>query len=133
MAQVRSGQLILAAVLAIFVYGMIAAMLGTILPSFRFPPEQAGTVALAQALGLIVASVAAGPVIDNRGKKVALVAGLGLIAVALFLLANAPAVYTTVAGYMFLLGIGGGILVTAANALASDVNEERRASTLNFL
>jgi fucose permease len=38
-----------------------------------------------------------------------------------------------VALYMFVLGFGGGILVTAANALASDVNEERRASTLNFL
>jgi fucose permease len=133
MVKVRSGQLIVAAVLAIFVYGMIAAMLGTILPAFGFSPDQAGTVALAQALGLIVASVAAGPVIDNKGKKVALVAGLALIAGALFLLANAPADYTTVAAYMFFLGVGGGILVTAANALASDVNEERRASTLNFL
>ncbi len=134
MTRVRSGQLILAAILAIFVYGMIAAMLGTILPSFNFPPEQAGTVALAQALGLIVASVSAGPIVDTKGKKVALVAGLGLIALALFLLASASApAYTTVAAYMFILGVGGGILVTAANALASDVNEEKRASTLNFL
>ncbi len=133
MAKVRSGQLILAAILAIFVYGMIAAMLGTILPSFHFNPEETGTVATAQAVGLIIASVSAGPLIDNKGKKVALVLGLALIAIALFLVANAPAVYTTVALYLFILGVGGGILVTAANALASDVNEERRASTLNFL
>jgi fucose permease len=33
----------------------------------------------------------------------------------------------------FVLGLGGGIIVTGANALASDVNESRRASTLNFL
>ena len=33
----------------------------------------------------------------------------------------------------FVLGLGGGIIVTGANALASDVDETRRASTLNFL
>jgi fucose permease len=33
----------------------------------------------------------------------------------------------------FVLGLGGGIIVTGANALASDVNESRRASTLNLL
>ena len=31
------------------------------------------------------------------------------------------------------LGLGGGIIVTAANALASDVSESRRASVLNLL
>jgi fucose permease len=133
MARVKSGQIIFAAILAIFVYGMIAVMLGTILPSFEFTPDQAGKIALAQALGLILASLAAGPLVDNKGKKVALVAGLGLIAVALFLLANAPREVTAVGIYLFVLGFGGGMLVTSANALASDVNEERRASTLNFL
>jgi fucose permease len=34
---------------------------------------------------------------------------------------------------MFLLGLGGGMIVTAANALVSDLNEARRASTLNLL
>ena len=35
--------------------------------------------------------------------------------------------------YLFLLGLGGGIIVTGANALASDVNESSRATTLNLL
>ena len=82
--------LILAAILAIFVYGMIAAMLGTILPDlsrqFQLTPDQNGTIAFAQALGLIIASVSVGPLIDTRGKKVGLVLGLGLSTVALFLL-----------------------------------------------
>jgi fucose permease len=34
---------------------------------------------------------------------------------------------------LFVLGFGGGIVVTAANALVSDINPERRASLLNFL
>ena len=51
--------LITAAILAIFVYGMIAAMLGTILPDlsvrFQLTPKQNGTIAFCQALGLIIA------------------------------------------------------------------------------
>lgn len=133
MANVKSGRLILAAILAIFVYGMIAAMLGTILPSFRFTPDEAGNVALAQALGLVLASLSAGPLADNKGKKVALVISLALIAIALFLLATAAGDWTQVAIYMFILGFGGGMLVTAANALVSDINPEKRAATLNFL
>jgi fucose permease len=128
--------LILAAILAIFVYGMIAAMLGTILPDlsrqFQLTPDQNGTIAFAQALGLIIASVSVGPLIDNRGKKVGLVLGLALITVALFLLPQSSG-FATIALYLFLLGIGGGIIVTAANALVSDISPARRGTTLNLL
>src|SRR5436190_601909 len=125
--------LILAAILAIFVYGMIAAMLGTLMPTFNLSMEQNGNVALAQAIGLVIASLSAGPIIDNRGKKTALVAGLALISVALFALPNTGGDYMRITLSMFVLGFGGGIIVTAANALVSDISEERRASTLNFL
>ena len=132
MPTVKSGRLILAAILAILVYGMVAAMLGTLLPSFNLTPEQSGNVAFAQALGLIIASVSVGPLIDSKGKKTGLILGLALAVVALFLLPSAGS-YTSTMALMFLLGLGGGIIVTGANALASDVNEEKRASTLNLL
>jgi len=128
--------LILAAILAIFVYGMIAAMLGTILPDlsarFKLTPQQNGTIALFQALGLIIASLGVGPLIDNEGKKVGMVLGLALITVALFLLPRSNG-FGSIASYLFLLGLGGGIIVTAANALASDVSPEHRGTTLNLL
>ncbi len=128
--------LILAAILAIFVYGMIAAMLGTILPDlsarFQLTPKQNGTIAFCQALGLIIASVSVGPLIDNEGKKAGMVLGLALITIALMLLPRSSS-FTTIAAYIFLLGIGGGIIVTAANALASDVTPDRRGTTLNLL
>src|SRR5580700_69643 len=128
--------LILAAILAIFVYGMIAAMLGTILPDlsarFKLTPQQNGTIASMQALGLIIASVGVGPLIDNEGKKVGLVLGLATITVALFLLPRSTG-FGSIVLYLFLLGLGGGIIVTGANALASDVNESSRATTLNLL
>ena len=128
--------LILAAILAIFVYGMIAAMLGTILPDlstrFSLTPRQNGTIALFQALGLVVASVSVGPLIDNEGKKAGLVLGLAVITVALVLLPRSGG-FGTVAANLLLLGLGGGIIVTAANALGSDVTPDRRGTTLNLL
>ncbi len=128
--------LILAAILAIFVYGMIAAMLGTILPDlsarFQLTPKQNGTIAFCQALGLIIASVAVGPLIDNEGKKIGMLLGLSMITIALALLPRANGFGST-ATYLFLLGIGGGIIVTAANLLASDVTPEHRGTTLNLL
>ena len=128
--------LILAAILAIFVYGMIAAMLGTILPGlserFKLTPRQNGTIAFSQALGLMIASVGVGPLIDSQGKKIGLVLGLALIAAALGLLPRSRG-FGAIVALFFLLGLGGGIVVTGANALVSDVAETRRATALNLV
>ena len=128
--------LILAAIVAIFIYGMIAAMLGTILPDlsdrFHLTPSQNGTIAFAQALGLILASLAVGPLLDNEGKKIGPILGLGLISIALFALPRAPG-FRSILSLIFLLGVGGGILVTGANSLVSDVSETHRATVLNLV
>jgi MFS transporter, FHS family, glucose/mannose:H+ symporter len=128
--------LILAAIVAIFTYGMIAATLGTILPElserFHLSPRQNGTTALAQALGLIIASVGVGPLLDNEGKKLGLILGLAFISIALFALPRSPG-FRTILLLMFLLGVGGGIVVTGANALVSDVSEAHRAIALNLV
>ncbi len=128
--------LILAAVLAIFVYGMTAAMLGTILPDlsarFQLTPKQNGTIAFCQALGLILASIGVGPLIDYEGKKIGLVLGLSLSALAVALLPRSNG-FRAIASYLFLLGTGGGVIVTAANALGSDVDPAHRGTALNLL
>jgi len=127
--------LIVASSVAILLYGMIAAMLGTILPELsarlRITPRQNGTIAFAQALGLILASLAAGPLLDNEGKKLGMVLGLFLMSIALFALPRARS-FQSVAWLLFLLGLGSGILVTGANSLASDVGESHRAVALNL-
>ena len=128
--------LILAAILAIFVYGIIAAMFGTIIPAlatkFALSNVQAGFIFTAQALGLTIASISVGPLIDNKGKKVGLLLGLGLVAVALFGMANASG-YEMLVALAVLLGVGGGIIVTGANALVSDINPAKRGSVMNGL
>ncbi len=128
--------LVLAAVVAIFIYGMIAAMLGTILPDlsdrFQLTPHQNGIIAFAQALGLIVASLAVGPLLDNEGKKIGLILGLAFIAAALALLPRSSG-FRSIVILLFLLGIGGGIVVTGANSLASDIDAAHRATALNLV
>jgi fucose permease len=128
--------LIFAAIVAIFVYGMTAALLGTILPDlsdrFHLTPSQNGTIAFAQALGLIIASLAVGPLLDNEGKKLGLILGLAFIAVALFALPRSSG-FRSILFLLFLLGVGGGIVVTGANALVSDVSEAHRATALNMV
>jgi len=135
-APVHKGRLILAAILAILVYGMIASVAGTIVPDvskrLNLTPEQVGNVFLAQAIGLILASLLVGPLIDNRGKKTGLLLGFILIVVGLFAVPNSTGYYM-IMPFMLILGLGGGIIVTAANALVSDISEDRRASTLNLL
>lgn len=135
-AVVSKSRLIPAAILAILVYGMIAAVLGTLLPElsrrFALSPDRNGTIASVQAIGLIIASLAVGPLIDNKGKKTGLLIGLALVTIALFALPQVPG-YPAIIAAMLLLGLGGGIIVTGANALVSDISENRRATTLNLL
>ncbi|MGD0436561.1 MAG: MFS transporter [Bryobacteraceae bacterium] len=128
--------LILAAILAVFVYGMIAAMLGTILPElsarFHLTPQQNGTIAFCQALGLTISSLCVGPLIDNEGKKTGLVLGLAVTSLALFLLPRSTG-FARIATNLLLLGLGSGVIVTTANALGSDVTPDHRGTTLNLL
>jgi fucose permease len=128
--------LIVAAVLAIFVYGMIAAMLGTILPDlskrFQLTPSQNGSIALAQALGLTLASLGVGPLLDTQGEKIGLILGLSLIALSLFALPRVSG-FAGILILLFLLGSGGGIVVTGANALVSAVSQDHRAAALNLV
>jgi fucose permease len=132
MSAVSKGRLIPAAILAIFVYGMIAAMLGTLLPSFKLTPQQNSFLALLQAIGLAVASVTAGPLIDNKGKKTGMVLSLVIITVSVFALPNVSG-YQAIMLCLLGLGFGGGCLVTAANTLVSDISADRRATVLNLL
>ena len=128
--------LIFAAILAIFVYGMIAAMLGTILPDlsdrFHLTPTQNGTIAFSQALGLMIASVGVGPLLDTEGDKAGLILGLLFIVIALFWLPRSKG-FRGIVLLLFLLGVGGGIVVTGANALVSGVSEAHRATALNLV
>lgn len=128
--------LILAAVLAMLVYGMIASMLGTILPElsarFQLTPHQNGKIATAQAIGLMIASLGVGPLLDDFGQKIGLILGLAIIVTVLLALPRASGFHSIVF-FLFLLGAGGGTVVTGANSLISNIGEEHRAVALTLL
>jgi fucose permease len=119
----------------IFVYGTVASLLGTLLPSlsgrFHLSPEQNGYVAALQALGLALATLVAGPLMDSKGIKVTLCGGLSLMLLALLGLVSASgprSLMTTIC----VLGLGSGTVVAASNNLASQVDEKKRASMVNL-
>jgi len=116
--------LLIADILGIFTYGMIAAMLGTILPElsrrFQLTPSQNGKIGMMQALGLMFGGFFAGPLLDLQGKKVGMLLSLALIGLALAGLRAAKG-YAPIASAMFVLGTGGGALVTSAFAVANDI------------
>ncbi len=84
-----------------------------------------------QAAGMMLASLAAGPLVDSRGKKVGLAASLALITLALVSLPQSSSQAGMLA-CMGLLGLGGGSLTTSASALLSDINPARRAVILTL-
>jgi fucose permease len=119
----------------IFLYGTIASLLGTLLPTlsaqFHLSPEQNGYIASVQAIGLMLATLLAGPLMDSKGIKSTLCGGLILMFIGLLALLSAsgsPALVMAI----FVLGLGSGTVVAASNNLASQVDEERRALMVNF-
>jgi len=100
-------------------------MLGALLPSYHLPHGQEGILGLTQAAGLIIASLSAGPVIDLRGNKLALLLGLFLVAASLFAAPNAGG-YAGLLVVYFVLGLGGGIVVTGANSLVGTLATDAR-------
>ena len=121
-----------AAVLGIFVYGMIAAMLGTILPDlskkFSLSPKQNGNIALIQAVGLMIGSFSSGPLMDLTGVQTGMLLGLALVALALIVLRVANG-YTVVTLSMLVLGLGGGMVVTGGNGMNSQIAASLQTTT----
>jgi MFS transporter, FHS family, glucose/mannose:H+ symporter len=130
-----ANRLIFLTCLGILIFGMVSATLGTLQPywaAIGLNPEQTAYVALGQAVGMILASLIAGPLCDNKGKKTGLLLGLGSLLIGLAALPHVVSFVMIIAA-LFLVGLGGGILVTSVNALLSDISAERRAAVLNFV
>jgi fucose permease len=115
-----------------FLFGIVLAILGTI---FGLRPQvdfaQRGNIFLALYLGVFIATILVGPIIDRFGNKVVLVTSGILVTAALIAFAGATSYGALAAG--FLLGFGGGGLNTAANALVADLYPDERGARLNVV
>ena len=122
----------------IFVFGIVMAVLGTLfgLPEMRqrlkIDLAQQGNVFLLLYVGILLATLVAGPVIDSIGNKVILVTSAVLVASGMAGFAYAHS-FGGAAIPAVLLGLGGGGLNTSTNALVSDLYGEDRGPMLNVL
>jgi fucose permease len=120
----------------IFIYGMLASMLGTIVPGLAgrlaLTNVEISYLALAQGIGLAATSVWAGALMDRSGKKIGIVLGLLASIIGLSMLLQPKHLSACVLA-MAILGVGGSLVIVGANAIVNDVSDERKASALNFL
>ncbi len=112
--------LLIAAFLGTFMFGVFSAFWGMIVPEIEKKVGKAATILLANSLGLVVGSIISGPTIDQMGNKVALAAGIGFVAVGVFVLGRVSGM---AGGFVMalLVGAGGSAIVTAANTVVQDV------------
>ena len=121
----------------IFVFGIVMAVLGAILPSLfdriGFGAAAAGSLFLTMNFAMLVTTLFFGPLVDRFGFKALLAVSAFLVAGA-FLLLSFASTYGLVLGAAVVLGLGGGGLNGGTNALTSDIHEgDKRGSALNVL
>ena len=136
--------LMLIAFLGIFVYGLLSALPGAVLPTLernRYLPNDSsvGTFLLINAAGAVLAYIVSGPIIDRIGKKFALGSGAALViasmtgfALAVTKLSPGSALFL-IFGCSLVLGLGANAIVAAGHALVVDVAAHWRNAALNLL
>ena len=144
--QNSSGTLILMiiAFLGIFVYGLLAALPGSVLPTLErnqfLPGDSAvGTFLLINAVGAVLAYAVSGPIIDRIGSKVSLVVGsvcvIGAMIGFALIVTRVPATSALILifGCSLVLGFGANAIVASGHALVANVADTWRNSALNLL
>ena len=136
--------LLLIAFLGIFLYGLLAALPGSVLPTLErnqyLPTDnQVGTFLLINAVGAVLAYLISGPLIDKFGKKTTLITGTLLVIGAMVGLAlivtqvSAAAALLLIFGCSLMLGLGANAIVSGGHALVADVAASWRNAALNVL
>src|SRR5262249_46736427 len=132
------------AFLGIYVYGLLAALPGSVLPTLErnqyLPSDSAvGTFLLINAVGAVLAYIVSGPIIDRIGTKFALLVGSAVVVAAMagFALTvtriQAAAALMIIFACSLALGFGANAIVAAGHALVADVASSWRNAALNLL
>ncbi len=117
-----------------FVFGIVLAVLGVLLPllfeMIQLEPSEAGALFLFLNFGALLITFSAGPAFDRFGYKWILVGCAFLTAGAFGGMGSAES-YTAFAACSFLIGVGGGGLNAGINALVADLYPAEKAAALN--
>jgi len=115
-----------------FVFGIVLFLMGTLLPTLHVSAARAGSLGSAPLVGILIATVLAGPILDMQGARRMLILALALISGSIALIPSLRD-YRLLEICCLTYGLGGGILNTAANVLIADLNARGRSSALNVL
>jgi fucose permease len=136
--------LMIIAFFGIFVYGLLAALPGSVIPTLernQYLPNDStvATFLLINAIGAVLAYLVSGPIMDRFGKKLALLSGAALVIAAMsgFALTvtnvRAAAALFLIFSCSLTLGLGANAIVAAGHALVVDVAATWRNAALNLL
>ena len=116
------GMLDATAYAGMFVFGIVVALLGAVLPvvsaRMALGLRDVGTLFLVMNAAMLVASLVVGPAMDRFGIKRPLVSGAVLVATGLLGMAWAPGLGTMSAS-LACVGFGGGALNASTNTLVA--------------
>jgi fucose permease len=127
-----------AAYTGMFVFGIVMALLGAILPSLtgrlQFATVDIGTLFLVMNGAMLASSMLLGLSMDRFGMKPPMALGPLLVSAALVIIVRAAA-FAELLPAVALLGIGGGALNGATNTLVADLHDDphRKSAALNVL
>lgn len=125
-----------AACAGMFLFGLGMISLGSMLPTltskFALSEMEAGSLASLLPFGIVAGSLVFGPVVDRYGYKMLLSVSTLLVALGLELIASAGSVLVVQVS-VFIIGLGGGSLNGATNALVADISEGTRGASLSLL
>ncbi len=132
----RNSLVFAAACMGMLLFGIVFLSLGAannmLAERFRLDDNQIGTLTALLPLGILLGSFVFGPVVDRFGYRwplvgAALAAGAGLEGLAW------AGSERLVQASVLLVGLGGGVLNGATNALAADVSDGDRGAKLSLL
>jgi MFS transporter, FHS family, glucose/mannose:H+ symporter len=136
MKNYQSGRTFVAACLGMLLFGIAFLSLGTvstfIQTKFGLSQAQAASLASSLPFGMLAGTLIFGPVADRFGYKYLLVFSSLCIAAALNLMAFAPGLKILQLSF-FIIGMGGGVINGATNALAADITSESKGARLSLL
>lgn len=125
-----------AACLGMLLFGIVMTALGSVLPSvterFALARTSAGSLFSLMSIGILLASVLFGPIVDRYGYRGMLALAVVLVLLGLEGIAFAPSPFLLAAAVL-LIGFGGGIINGGTNALVADISAGARSAGLSLL
>jgi MFS family permease len=115
---------------------MVFLSLGTVLTfikeSYNVNEIAAGSLTAILPFGVLGGSLLFGPAVDRFGYKIILIISTLLILIAFEAIAYSSTFFLLQVAFLF-IGIGGGIINGATNALVADISSEGKGANLSFL